>query len=1065
VQITTLLSSRAHNQERDDDDNHDHDRIPIPDVLAQPDLLQPGLLAGRLQGLDWRAMFEGVPQAAAATATPPSPGTPPQSWNLCLGAHHSQSPKGRRQEVGFDIDSVCCFPTSLAVARLGLRWLPQQYQVKTLKSDVHLQLKVRQRDGAGHSRWASQPLNRIRHYSIGEPVGIPGAQMLVFFRYMDYFNRRSSGGGGSGSNRGDGSMVMLTREDEIVWTDEILLVALSDVMPSSNAAQHYPPSAATIKLEATAESKEAYVKGERSRERLITYDMPLPLLGPWWDRVCQITLSDPRYYKFSWPQLFLNAKNMKLCSSRTTLPAAVRAWQENWDATTDPAFYSPSSTWVDLAKQSTSQDSGFSYTPLRPEQEPEVYLGRKCCLDSNFRWWAGEGKASAAATASESDSSIDPSEDDDYAPPTPAATAAATVTASAPSSPSTNGLRQTWYPWATLRDAGGQTISFSNSSLLRHGGLAYIQIYNLVKGPFEIAKVFAFDNPSLESIALDPSYIKSLHYTGGAVAFDTQTGICSYLHTKERVSSTLRDNRKKSLGLREEFRLSLALLAQVTQVWGGWVSSGSGRDTSGPLRLDTPDLPLPFFILPTTTLFDFLYWQINKYCLLFEHVLSSTQGSSRSLAEVATMVLALRSLRFSYSSKILAREYLLFRDRWEVQERRRRLPLPLPSVREGIGMGSTMKRHGIGWFLPKMDWDTCRIDSRYLHAFLTGDLIVHDSYKKRFRRVRDLQDIWGRLEQASQWFTKYQLGAVGLDDKERQWQWLEYLICLNINQFDLDLAAAMHKSHQTHPELVRNQTDIQALSQTRFCYTEMSTLFYTSPEERPPPVPPHANVGNRGKIKTSFDMLSLIFNPEGIRGITRQAWKNLPFRLIYVKTCEIVQHCLGEDEQRQWQEAFFFCLQLTHWVLPYATGPTFLSISKSSRPQGLTARTCWFSSLYTEPPLLYHGSSAWPKDQPRTLQRILEEARSAPLPLPLPQAQGWRVQSLVQRCRVYGLTSQQLRDFQVLGRQYSARARGNVPLWEHGTPPQLLIAQRIQDKTAEELDSIFRWMLTTISAK
>jgi hypothetical protein len=141
--------------------------------------------------------------------------------------------------------------------------------------------------------------------------------------------------------------------------------------------------------------------------------------------------------------------------------------------------------------------------------------------------------------------------------------ATATATASPRESFTANRFKRTYYPWATLRDCGSHTISTSSKSCVRKDGLAYIQVYNIIKGLFEAAKVFAFNNPSLENLALDPDYTQSLYYAGRAVAFDTIIGLTCYLHAKERVYLESRGNRKKSYEVREEYRITLALLLQV----------------------------------------------------------------------------------------------------------------------------------------------------------------------------------------------------------------------------------------------------------------------------------------------------------------------------------------------------------------------------------------------------------------------------------------------------------------------------------------------------------------------
>jgi hypothetical protein len=71
-------------------------------------------------GLDCKAVFEGTSPSAA----PEEIGTRDENLprNLCLSQTHTSSRKNRRAIEAFDIDSTCCFPTSLAVARQGIYW-------------------------------------------------------------------------------------------------------------------------------------------------------------------------------------------------------------------------------------------------------------------------------------------------------------------------------------------------------------------------------------------------------------------------------------------------------------------------------------------------------------------------------------------------------------------------------------------------------------------------------------------------------------------------------------------------------------------------------------------------------------------------------------------------------------------------------------------------------------------------------------------------------------------------------------------------------------------------------
>ena len=76
----------------------------------------------------------------------------------------------------------------------------------------------------------------------------------------------------------------------------------------------------------------------------------------------------------------------------------------------------------------------------------------------------------------------------------------------------------------------------------------------------------------------------------------------------------------------------------------------------------TPITPLPYYIVPTLELFRFLYAQINKFCFLFEYLYAYKSFRYVLTPESAVMLVALRALRFCYSSNILAKESLLYKD-------------------------------------------------------------------------------------------------------------------------------------------------------------------------------------------------------------------------------------------------------------------------------------------------------------------------------------------------------------------------------------------------------------------
>ena len=122
---------------------------------------------------------------------------------------------------------------------------------------------------------------------------------------------------------------------------------------------------------------------------------------------------------------------------------------------------------------------------------------------------------------------------------------------------------------------------------------------------------------------------------------------------KRRAHVNLRDNQRRSYRVREEHQISLSMMEEIESQWTQQDLYGMPEEPSEP--------PLPYYVVPAKELFGFLHAQINKYCLLFKHTRAHTFGPI-SHPQSAVMLVALRALRFCYSSGIIAEESLLYKD-------------------------------------------------------------------------------------------------------------------------------------------------------------------------------------------------------------------------------------------------------------------------------------------------------------------------------------------------------------------------------------------------------------------
>lgn len=939
---------------------------PLPNVLSSPKLMKPG----DYNGLDCQAAFEG----ASVSAAPEDVGTRNENLpkNLCLSQHHITSKKNRRPNVTFDIDSTCCFPTSLAFARRGINWMPKAHPILNLAADIHFGLQVPVYNGRDVLTQKYTPLHKIPHYCFGTVVGMDSLSILIFFPALhlesDYEHS-----------------TYLSEEDEQLLSDAIILPALNKTIESSNIMQHYPASADIANLDSTAISAEGLARKQSAREQLIKHAIQPYYLDSLWRLILQTIDENRGFDRFRGATLFVHAKNTKLEFMDASLTQAYDSWQAKWSEVADPQFYNKDRTFVDLAKQVTSEDSALPYDNIPEDHEAEVFLWKKCCLE---------------------------------------AYAKSRVVLNADGSQAKGNPKRTVYPWAMMRDTVGQTMFASPHGQESRDGLIYSQFYGLIKTPFDSSKVYVFDNDSVENLALDPGYIRSLQQEGGGITFSKAVCEFGYLHSKKRAYANLVDNRGKSYGIREEHRISLTIMEEIYQQWHQWDLYDDEVDIGQPV--------LPYYIATTQELLDFLSAQINKYCFLFEHVLAHT-AMTYSLPETIVMVTALRALRFCYGSNLIQRESLLYKDRWEQTRNQKQI------VKEGLGMRDTMERCGLGWFLPKFNWATWRLAPPHGENILVGNMLMHEEYKRRWRAVKDLRDVYIRFNQAECWYDRYNVQH----SRPLLGKWLEYLHALNLEQFDIDIWKAMLKSNKRCPELTPDAVKQQG--EIRFCYDGMKRMFRVDRV----PCPPHFVTGNKMRFERVGDLLNFLFLWED--GEDRPGWGNKPYRAILQKSFELIERRLGYRRADKWLDEFFHLVRLTHWVLPYPSNAAFITTTKTSRNQGLKGRMMWFSAVYADPEkveLPYHA-------HPCTLYSIFWNARRQAFGDSRDQY-AWSTSQLIRACRIQGLKmhgQEETAEHWLVGKR-SAGLKGFLPVWERTQPPRLKMLEQTKSKSLDELEDL-----------
>lgn len=577
-------------------------------------------------------------------------------------------------------------------------------------------------------------------------------------------------------------------------------------------------------------------------------------------------------------------------------PPKIYAHQlKRWNYVTDDRFYRRQKMYINLSKQ--------TITRRLIRSDAKVFLNRKCCANTYF-----QGRVQHSQNTPRKE----------YR------------------------LRRTIYQQARLRDVVDHTIApvLSRSTEVREH--AYTQFYNLTKVPGDVAGVYPFQNHALENLALDLEYVNSLKRKGSATSFSWTVYINSYLYSKDRTHISLTEGRQQSYGCCKEHRVTMCVMEKVCQHQRQWEQNSS----IGPSRARPP----PYYVVPSIDLFGFLYAQVNKYCFLFEHVLSQS-NKTLSLSETAVMIVALRALRHCYGGSLTQLQPLLFKDRWEQKKGTIKCTL-----REGLGMGATMERYGIAWFLPKLNWAVARFNHTHQANLIQGSMLLHQEYKRRWRAVRDLRGVFVRLSQADAWFDQYHLTQnLPLRNK-----WLEYLLVLNIEQFDSDIWKTVLKMNLSRLELAPGTTD--QLPDIRFCFKDMHAMCMVEGKI----LPPHIVTGNKSRFKNGFELVNFLFSQKD--GYERTGWNAEPYRMIFRKTVALIEERLGQEGAQQQSDQFFHVLQLTHWVFPYPGPHSMMQHTKSRVNNGVQSRMMWFSATYQPGDSPQH----WPDDQPYNLRRVVE---------------------------------------------------------------------------------------------
>ncbi|KAE8335184.1 hypothetical protein BDV24DRAFT_169449 [Aspergillus arachidicola] len=488
---------------------------------------------------------------------------------------------------------------------------------------------------------------------------------------------------------------------------------------------------------------------------------------------------------------------------------------------------------------------------------------------------------------------------------------------------------------------GSLTIEPSRKSSLRRLGYLYSQHYNSGKAVFAAGSQYVFGNAGLETLALDPGLVRTWEHVGRAVSHSPLALLRAYCHTKHRCHVALTDCRNRTYGIREEYRVTGALLVALDERMRslGVASQAltvpnvsSTRSSSA--SISSPHHRFPFFCHETGLMLDWLRWNINKFCLGFEMVYSLQPRTLVHWEHTRVMMMFLRCLLYTYGGQ--GAHPRRCNGLW--LDRRVRPPAEgsdQERVDEGLGMEQALHAYGYAW-LPehKVDWASMmfRPPHRAHMVFNTPHLLT--AYHRRYRELARVHSDFVIFHDV---FTRmYALR----EDFPRSALLLQLLVDLCLQAFRKDVFEALERSRPAQPFDPR-QLELALAGQVPLTIPGFRRIF-----RHLPPQSEFQFVQSRGARIQHIDVLFAClwgWEGDGNNGDwKRQHWENKPYRVLTRQCFESIAHVYGLRQAREWRATLRHTFIRTHWVLPYPSDRSFWS--RSSGSHGRNKLQTWLSS-------------------------------------------------------------------------------------------------------------------------
>ena len=650
----------------------------LADVLALQTSLSTSISAGqsarsKLIPEDFDRVFFG--HSVQGIEFPNPTHAPP---HVCLESDHIDQPPPEGLVMTLDVDSFCGTPSSLAVARHGIRHQPCPLQNQNISSSIHYHAKVPVWVESRRSiQTTTLPIHLIPHIYFGRFQQWDEVDIYVLFPGMK------------------DDLVGTFPTDKALgqWYEEIFLPSYEAVVGLSPSHTAYPHRWKGVKYNSTISKEQRRVRSAQAPYRnKFNLSIHADVLEPLWANIqtcISVTQPQVRPSPFYGAQLFINGKNFKHSTENVDLLKGANLF----NATMNKAI---NWTWLELEDHHLDVALAITAKPgqHRGEKKNPVHyslFSRQCCnrMDSSGfeRFFQQERTSPTHQTelsfppgeVIDTPSNEEEEEDEDEDEET--------------SGPTHFSMRDTHdsfnsqsYSIGTLRDIANVTVTPKHRTGTTHL-MTYFQRYSTVHNALSSQKMLPFENEMFEDFLM-PDVAQSLIDK----RIDPTVILQAWEHCKQRTEEATRVA-TKSYPLRAEARL-------VGTAFQALLSHLEDPAAIAAVNTQLERSAGHYVAIPTADVMCFLRNSINRSVTAIESMRDaqdlSLEGRTRQRARVGIMLA--QFLKHSIGGWYIPKSIDFWIDSRGKKARDNREDLP---ALEGMGFSSTVARYGFGWMRPK----------------------------------------------------------------------------------------------------------------------------------------------------------------------------------------------------------------------------------------------------------------------------------------------------------------------------------------------------------------------------